>query len=187
MGGVCRGPLLLVLQLAWGLVGGQVRYSVPEEAKAGTVVGRLAQDLGLEAGEPEARRLRLVSQGRRASVEGPFRVGLYSGEVVTARSLEEADGPRQRLVIVVRDHGEPARSATATLSVSLPLMKLQMILRYNVPQNQFSCSSFSEDDTSDSVCKLLIHEENAFWKNRFLFGCGVFMLDRVNVTSLKCL
>ncbi|XP_072729216.1 protocadherin alpha-11-like, partial [Ciconia boyciana] len=51
--------------------------------------------------------------------KGPFRVGLYSGEVSTARVLEEADGPRQRLVIVVRDHGEPARSATATLSVSL--------------------------------------------------------------------
>ena len=51
--------------------------------------------------------------------KGPFRVGLYSGEVSTARALEEADGPRQRLLIVVRDHGEPSRSATATLSVSL--------------------------------------------------------------------
>ncbi|XP_054244977.1 protocadherin alpha-2-like [Indicator indicator] len=51
--------------------------------------------------------------------KSPFRVGLYSGEVSTARALEEADGPRQRLVIVVRDHGEPSRSATATLSVSL--------------------------------------------------------------------
>ncbi|NWU22770.1 PCDA3 protein, partial [Dyaphorophyia castanea] len=51
--------------------------------------------------------------------KGPFRVGLYSGEVSTARALDEADGPRQRLLIVVRDHGELARSATATLSVSL--------------------------------------------------------------------
>ncbi|NWR55919.1 PCDA3 protein, partial [Bucorvus abyssinicus] len=51
--------------------------------------------------------------------KGPFRVGLYSGEVSTARALEEGDGPRQRLVIVVRDHGEPSRSTTATLSVSL--------------------------------------------------------------------
>ncbi|XP_041254354.1 protocadherin alpha-2-like, partial [Onychostruthus taczanowskii] len=51
--------------------------------------------------------------------KGPFRVGLYSGEVSTARALDEADGPRHRLLIVVRDHGEPARSATATLSVSL--------------------------------------------------------------------
>ncbi|RMB96892.1 hypothetical protein DUI87_26961 [Hirundo rustica rustica] len=51
--------------------------------------------------------------------KGPFRVGLYSGEVSTARALDEADGPRHTLLIVVRDHGQPARSATATLSVSL--------------------------------------------------------------------
>uniref|UniRef100_A0A8V5GF16 Uncharacterized protein n=1 Tax=Melopsittacus undulatus TaxID=13146 RepID=A0A8V5GF16_MELUD len=87
--GVCRGALLrvLVLQLFWALVGGQVRYSVPEEAKAGTVVGRLAQDLGLEAGEPEARRLRLVSQGRRASVE----VSGASGALVVSSRLDREE------------------------------------------------------------------------------------------------
>ncbi|KAM4653621.1 protocadherin alpha-8-like [Amazona ochrocephala] len=85
--GVCRGALLLVLQLSWALVGGQVRYSVPEEAKAGTVVGRLAQDLGLEAGEPEARRLRLVSQGRRASVE----VSGASGALVVSSRLDREE------------------------------------------------------------------------------------------------
>ncbi|XP_065546875.1 protocadherin alpha-13-like [Lathamus discolor] len=87
--GVCWDVLLgvLVLQLAWALVGGQVRYSVPEEAKAGTVVGRLAQDLGLEAGEPEARRLRLVSQGRRASVE----VSGASGALVVSSRLDREE------------------------------------------------------------------------------------------------
>ncbi|XP_030360739.1 protocadherin alpha-13-like [Strigops habroptila] len=86
MGGVCRGALLrlLVLQASWALIGGQVRYSVPEEAKAGTVVGRLAQDLGLEAGEPEARRLRLVAQGRRASVE-------VSGALVVSSRLDREE------------------------------------------------------------------------------------------------
>ncbi|XP_065546878.1 protocadherin alpha-10-like [Lathamus discolor] len=89
MGGVCRAALLrvLVLHLAWALVGGQVRYSVPEEAKAGTVVGRLAQDLGLEAGEPEARRLRLVSQGRPASVE----VSGASGALVVSSRLDREE------------------------------------------------------------------------------------------------
>uniref|UniRef100_A0A8V5GM75 Uncharacterized protein n=1 Tax=Melopsittacus undulatus TaxID=13146 RepID=A0A8V5GM75_MELUD len=87
--GVCGPALLrvLVLQVFWALVGGQVRYSVPEEAKAGTVVGRLAQDLGLEAGEPEARRLRLVSQGRRASVE----VSGASGALVVSSRLDREE------------------------------------------------------------------------------------------------
>ncbi|NXJ58336.1 PCDA2 protein, partial [Spizaetus tyrannus] len=78
---------VLVLQAAWALGGGQVRYSVPEEAKAGTVVGRLAQDLGLEAGEPEARRLRLVAQGRRASVE----VSGASGALVVSSRLDREE------------------------------------------------------------------------------------------------
>ncbi|XP_040459352.1 protocadherin alpha-6-like isoform X8 [Falco naumanni] len=78
---------VLVLQAAWALGGGQVRYSVPEEAKAGTVVGRLAQDLGLEAGEAEARRLRLVAQGRRASVE----VSRASGALVVSSRLDREE------------------------------------------------------------------------------------------------
>ncbi|KAF1464079.1 Protocadherin alpha-2, partial [Spheniscus demersus] len=84
--GAWWGPVVrvLVLQAAWALGVGQVRYSVPEEAKAGTVVGRLAQDLGLEAGEPEARRLRLVAQGRRASVE----VSGASGALVVSSRLD---------------------------------------------------------------------------------------------------
>ncbi|XP_068816244.1 protocadherin alpha-2-like, partial [Struthio camelus] len=78
---------LLVLQAAWALGGGPVRYSVPEEAKGGTVVGRLAQDLGLEAGELEARRLRLVAKGRRASVE----VSGASGALVVSSRLDREE------------------------------------------------------------------------------------------------
>ncbi|XP_075298034.1 protocadherin alpha-2-like [Opisthocomus hoazin] len=78
---------VLVLQASWALGGGQVRYSVPEEAKAGTVVGRLWQDLGLEAGDAEARRLRLVAQGRRASVE----VSGASGALVVSSRLDREE------------------------------------------------------------------------------------------------
>ncbi|XP_059551388.1 protocadherin alpha-10-like [Myotis daubentonii] len=50
---------------------------------------------------------------------GPFRVGLYTGEVSTTRALDEADSPRQRLLVLVKDHGEPALVATATVLLSL--------------------------------------------------------------------
>uniref|UniRef100_A0A8U7P455 Uncharacterized protein n=1 Tax=Corvus moneduloides TaxID=1196302 RepID=A0A8U7P455_CORMO len=83
----CAVVRVLVLQAAWALSGGQVRYSVPEEAKAGTVVGRLAQDLGLEAGEAEARRLRLVAQGQRASVE----VSGASGALLVSSRLDREE------------------------------------------------------------------------------------------------
>ncbi|XP_036606366.1 protocadherin alpha-13-like isoform X3 [Trichosurus vulpecula] len=49
----------------------------------------------------------------------PFRVGLYTGEIHTARVLEESDGPLKMLLILIKDHGEPALSATVTVSVSL--------------------------------------------------------------------
>uniref|UniRef100_A0A8D1HEI1 Cadherin domain-containing protein n=1 Tax=Sus scrofa TaxID=9823 RepID=A0A8D1HEI1_PIG len=44
-----------------------------------------------------------------------FRVGLYTGEISTTRALDEADAARQRLLVLVKDHGEPALTATATV------------------------------------------------------------------------
>ncbi|XP_030315249.1 LOW QUALITY PROTEIN: protocadherin alpha-3-like [Calypte anna] len=84
-GGVLR--VLLLVQAAWWVSVGQVRYSVSEEATVGTVVGRVAQDLGLEAGDAEARRLRLVAQGRRASVE----VSGASGALVVSSRLDREE------------------------------------------------------------------------------------------------
>ncbi|XP_034959224.1 protocadherin alpha-5-like [Zootoca vivipara] len=51
---------------------------------------------------------------------GPWRVGLYSGEISTIRALDEAEVSRsQSLLVLVKDHGKPQLSTTATLSVSL--------------------------------------------------------------------
>ncbi|KAM8798906.1 protocadherin alpha-2-like [Eudromia elegans] len=83
----CWALRVLVLQAAWALSGGQVRYSVSEEAKGGTVVGRLAQDLGVEAGEAEARGLRLVAKGRAAGVE----VSGASGALVVSSRLDREE------------------------------------------------------------------------------------------------
>ncbi|XP_007473825.1 protocadherin alpha-8 isoform X4 [Monodelphis domestica] len=49
----------------------------------------------------------------------PFRVGLYTGEISLTRALEESDGPRQTLLVLVKDHGEPVLSTTATVCVSV--------------------------------------------------------------------
>ncbi|KAF7235476.1 Protocadherin alpha-3 [Varanus komodoensis] len=54
-------------------------------------------------------------------VSGPWRVGMYSGEVSTMRVLDEGDvsGGSHDLLVLVKDHGKPRLSVTATLSVSL--------------------------------------------------------------------
>uniref|UniRef100_A0A670IKA8 Cadherin domain-containing protein n=1 Tax=Podarcis muralis TaxID=64176 RepID=A0A670IKA8_PODMU len=51
---------------------------------------------------------------------GPWRVGLYSGEISTTRALDEVESrSSQTLLVLVKDHGTPSLTATATLSVSL--------------------------------------------------------------------
>ncbi|XP_012875737.1 PREDICTED: protocadherin gamma-B2-like [Dipodomys ordii] len=51
----------------------------------------------------------------QASDPGLFSLGLRTGEVRTARVLGDRDAARQRLVVAVRDGGQPPLSATATL------------------------------------------------------------------------
>ncbi|XP_059950404.1 protocadherin alpha-7-like [Mesoplodon densirostris] len=58
-------------------------------------------------------------QPAAGGARSPFRVGLYTGEISTTRALDEADAPRQRLLVLVKDHGEPVLTATATVLLSL--------------------------------------------------------------------
>ncbi|XP_034959260.2 protocadherin gamma-C3 isoform X4 [Zootoca vivipara] len=50
---------------------------------------------------------------------GLFTVGLHSGEISTARSLQEEDSRKQTLLILIKDNGEPALSSTVTLAVNV--------------------------------------------------------------------
>ncbi|XP_075397844.1 protocadherin gamma-B5 isoform X20 [Tenrec ecaudatus] len=51
----------------------------------------------------------------QASEPGLFSVGFRTGEVRTARALGDRDATRQRLLVAVRDGGQPHLSATTTL------------------------------------------------------------------------
>ncbi|XP_004397929.1 PREDICTED: protocadherin alpha-12 [Odobenus rosmarus divergens] len=87
--------LLSLLLLAAGESGScQVHYSVPEEAKHGTFVGRIAQDLGLELAELVPRLFRVASKGRRDLLEVNLQNGILfvnsriDREELCGRSLE---------------------------------------------------------------------------------------------------
>ncbi|ELR53196.1 Protocadherin alpha-7, partial [Bos mutus] len=54
--------LFFIIFSIWKTASGQVRYSVLEEAKHGTFVGRIAQDLGLELEELVPRLFRVASK-----------------------------------------------------------------------------------------------------------------------------
>nr|XP_033783343.1 protocadherin alpha-4-like isoform X3 [Geotrypetes seraphini] len=66
----------------------------------------------------------------------PFRIGLYTGEIRTIRSLRETDEGRKTLTILVKDHGNSTLSATITLTVLLEKSNQEEILDFrHVPNN----------------------------------------------------
>ncbi|XP_066480587.1 protocadherin alpha-3-like [Tiliqua scincoides] len=83
--------------------------------KAGQVVGKI-RALDSDSGYNAWLRYEL-----HEATAGPWRVGLYSGEISTTRVMDEIDGSGsgQNLLVLVKDHGKPMLSVTATLSVSL--------------------------------------------------------------------
>ncbi|KAF6082381.1 hypothetical protein HJG60_014643 [Phyllostomus discolor] len=68
--------LLLIILTAWKPGSGQVHYSVPEEAKHGAFVGRIAQDLGLELTELVPRLFRVASKVRGDLLEVNLQNGI---------------------------------------------------------------------------------------------------------------
>ncbi|KAM5301638.1 protocadherin alpha-7-like [Glossophaga mutica] len=96
--------------------GGAVSQLVSRSVGAGQVVAKVrAVDADSGYNAWLSYELQPAADGARS----PFRVGLYTGEISTTRALDEADAPRQRLLVLVKDHGEPVLAATATVLLSL--------------------------------------------------------------------
>ncbi|XP_037364230.1 protocadherin alpha-10-like [Talpa occidentalis] len=94
---------------------------VPRSLGAGHVVAKV-RAVDADSGYNAWLSYELLQPAAAAAAggaRGPFRVGLYTGEISTTRALDEADAPRQRLLVLVKDHGEPALTATATVLLSL--------------------------------------------------------------------
>ncbi|XP_025023958.1 protocadherin Fat 2 [Python bivittatus] len=81
---------------------------------SGHIVGKI-HALDADSGYNAWLRYELVEESSRL-----WAVGQYNGEVSTKYSLDEAEGSKsQTLLVLVKDHGKPQLSTTATLSVSL--------------------------------------------------------------------
>ncbi|XP_023559798.1 protocadherin alpha-11 isoform X3 [Octodon degus] len=106
-----NAPMLLGPQM-----GGVLSEMLSRSVGAGHVVTKVR---AVDADSGYNAWLSYELQASPGSVRSPFRVGLYSGEISTTRALDEMDAPRQRLFVLVKDHGEPALTTTATLLVSL--------------------------------------------------------------------
>ncbi|EDL76326.1 rCG49535, partial [Rattus norvegicus] len=96
-------------------VGGSVSELVPRSVGSGHVVTKV------HAVDADSGYNAWLSYELQPTVGTriPFRVGLYTGEISTTRALDEVDALRHRLLVLVKDHGEPALTATATVLLSL--------------------------------------------------------------------
>ncbi|XP_073077940.1 protocadherin alpha-11 isoform X4 [Manis javanica] len=109
-----NAPALLPLGAGGG--DGAMSQLVSRSVGAGHVVAKVR---AVDADSGYNAWLSFELQAAAGGARSPFRVGLYTGEVSTTRALDEADAPRQRLLVLVKDHGEPALTATATVLLSL--------------------------------------------------------------------
>ncbi|XP_047724573.1 protocadherin beta-16-like isoform X2 [Prionailurus viverrinus] len=87
---------------------------VPRAAEAGYLVTKVVAVDG-DSGQNAWLSYQLL----KATEPGLFGVWVHNGEVRTARLLSERDAVKHRLVVLVKDNGEPPRSASVTLHVLL--------------------------------------------------------------------
>ncbi|XP_051971368.1 protocadherin gamma-C5-like isoform X7 [Xyrauchen texanus] len=69
---------LFGFSLLWNTVGAQIRYTIHEELKDGSVVGNIAKDLGLDISDIAERKLRIASE----SINQYFSVDSGKGDLV---------------------------------------------------------------------------------------------------------
>ncbi|KAM5124892.1 LOW QUALITY PROTEIN: uncharacterized protein ACOB7L_007965 [Callospermophilus lateralis] len=94
--------------------GGCMSELVPLSVDVGQVVAKVR---AVDADSGYNAWLSYELQTLVGSVRSPFCVGLYTGEISITHALDEVDAPR--LLVLVKDPGEPALTATATVLVSL--------------------------------------------------------------------
>ncbi|NXQ23263.1 PCDB4 protein, partial [Peucedramus taeniatus] len=87
---------------------------VPVSAEAGYLVSKVVA-VDADSGQNSWLSYHLL----RATDPGLFSVSVQSGEVRLRRPVTERDGVKQKLVVLVRDNGQPPLSATAALSALL--------------------------------------------------------------------
>ncbi|XP_048088369.1 protocadherin gamma-C5-like isoform X27 [Alosa alosa] len=88
---------ILLIVLLWSTAESQIRYTIPEELKEGSVVGNIAKDLGLDVTAISDRKLRIAS----VSSKQYFTVDLAKGELVVNSRIDRETLCGQNTVCVL--------------------------------------------------------------------------------------
>ncbi|XP_016848549.2 protocadherin alpha-3 isoform X12 [Anolis carolinensis] len=105
---------------------------------------------------------------------GSWRVGLYSGEITTTQALDDIeDRSTQIILVVVKDHGKPQLSSTATLSVSFVA-------------NALSIKNNAHISKAGDTSKPLADTVNVYLITAICSVSSLFLLAIVFYVALRC-
>ncbi|XP_057269699.1 protocadherin beta-15-like [Pezoporus wallicus] len=137
---------------------------VPVMAEAGYLITKVVA-VDADSGQNSWLSYHLL----RASDPGLFVVGAQSGEVRLRRSVTERDAVKQKLVVLVRDNGQPPLSATAAMSALL----LSDFSDMRLPHSSLT----TEDEGSSLTIYLII--SLVFVSLLFLVSTATFITHKV--------
>ncbi|XP_007473836.1 protocadherin alpha-9 isoform X15 [Monodelphis domestica] len=169
-----NAPSVLPSHVGSGASGGPVNELVSQSVAVGHVVAKIRAvdgDSGYNAWL-SYELLPKMGIGRN-----PFRVGLYTGEISTTRDLEESDSGKQTLLVLVKDHGEPMLSATATVIVS--------IVESGLSSKTFSGASKSATSTGSRKETILV-DVNVYLIIAICSVSSLLVLSLLLYVSLRC-
>ncbi|XP_061209965.1 protocadherin beta-4-like [Neopsephotus bourkii] len=137
---------------------------VPVTAEAGYLITKVVA-VDADSGQNSWLSYHLL----RAADPGLFVVGAQSGEVRLRRSVTERDAVKQKLIILVRDNGQPPLSATAAMSALL----LSDFSDVHLPHSSLA----TEDEGSSLTVYLII--SLVFVSLLFLVSTAAFVIRKV--------
>ncbi|XP_052011495.1 protocadherin beta-18 isoform X1 [Apodemus sylvaticus] len=116
----------------------------------------------------------------KATEPGLFSVWAHNGEVRTTRLLSERDVPKHRLVLLVKDNGDPPRSASVTLHV----LVVDGFSQPYLPLPEVAHNPAHEEDALTLYLVIALASVSSLFLLSVLLFVGVRLCRRVRAASL---
>nr|XP_021482004.1 protocadherin beta-7-like [Meriones unguiculatus] len=116
----------------------------------------------------------------KATEPGLFSVWAHNGEVRTTRLLSERDAPKHRLLLLVKDNGDPQRSASVTLHVLL----VDGFSQPYLPLPEVARDPEQEEDSLTLYLVIALASVSSLFLLSMLLFVGVRLCRRARAASL---
>ncbi|XP_032742000.1 protocadherin beta-13-like isoform X3 [Rattus rattus] len=117
----------------------------------------------------------------KATEPGLFNVWAHNGEVRTSRLLSERDAPKHKLLLVVKDNGDPPRSA----SVMLHVLVVDAFSQPYLPLPEVAHDPAQEEDALTLYLVIALASVSSLFLLSVLLFVGVRLCRRARAASLS--